>query len=206
MIFKRLIAFLFDIFVVVFISNTLSMTPLNPHYDDFVDLQTEILSKVEAFEEKIEDRNEEVEAQEKEAFSIYYKETVQELNQLSVISDVIIITVVLLYFVVFAFFFGGETVGLRLVRLKIVDKKNRRPSMWRLFFRISILYLLPFTVLNSIACYVLDASSYATFSSRCYLITNGLMWLMPLMVLFTHKNRGLQDIIAGTNVVEVERK
>jgi len=199
---RRFIAYIFDLFVVLFLAGTLSMTPLNPNYDDKVDLQTEYQTKHEEVTKKMEELSEDDAKKEFEDFYVYYKSTLKEVSKLNVYDDVITVSMFLLYFVVFVYFFEGETVGKRLLRVKIVDKNDKRASLWKLFLRAFVLYEIPFTIYNLVASYVLGNDAFAVSYSIMYIVSNVLMIAIAISIKASKDRRGLHDLIAGTKVVE----
>lgn len=77
---KRAIAFYIDMVIVVFLADVLSMTPLNPKYEAFVELQTEFQKRSDVLSSKAS-------KEQVDEFMVYYKENVLELNKLSIYSD-----------------------------------------------------------------------------------------------------------------------
>lgn len=199
---KRLIAYIFDLFVVMFVAQTLSMTPLNPNYDDIVDLQTEYQTKQEEVTERMKEMSDEDAQKEFDEFYVYYKDAFKRVSQLNIYDDIITIVLLFLYYVVFVYFFDGETVGKRLVKLKIVDKDDNKASVWRLALRVCILYEIPFTVWNLVASFILSNDAFAKSYSIMYTLTSAIMLGIAITVAFSKDKRGLHDMISGTKVVE----
>lgn len=121
---------------------------------------------------------------------------------------------VYLYFVLVQAIFQGSTMGKRLVGIRLVDKKGRRPKIYSLLKRYSLLYLPPIL-----------ARSYIDYFSRLFSQDFGLklstsvtyiylglyficlaiyiFWALSLLVNMLRKNRVLSyEIMSGTKIVK----
>lgn len=196
---KRAIAFYIDMVIVVFLADVLSMTPLNPKYEAFVELQTEFQKRSDVLSSKAS-------KEQVDEFMVYYKENVLELNKLSIYSDLIMMTILILYFVVFSYAFDKETAGKRLMKLRVVNKDGDKVGCANLLVRVSLLYGIPLTIWNMIACHILDKDAFWVSYSISNLVADVLMLSIIIVTTFTVRNRGLHDLIARTEVIELERK
>jgi hypothetical protein len=197
MILKRFVAYLIDILLVGFIASAIaSIDVLNPYYDDYLDAY-------ENFNETIDsiDESNVVEIITSSDFTDEYRSVLKYGACASIIS----VSCYLLYFVGFQKWNKNQTIGKKLMKIKVVNKDGSdNVSIWRYAVRTIFAYNLFFNSLGiCIAFYFSGKSFLITFmvvSLLGYLIT----YAGYLMILFKKDGRGIHDIVGGTKVVEVE--
>lgn len=208
-IIKRIFAYILDILIVSLVSGLISNTVINPYYEDILNLNSEYQEKYDELKEKI-DNLEDDEKDEKskkimDDFLPYYKESIKESTKLSLFDGCVTSTLLLLYFVIFAYYFGGETVGKRIMRIKIIRKDNSNVKMFNLLIRALILYGIPFTLLNILLSYTLNVNGYYV-ALRVIQTTQYVLEIVILsMCIISQDKRGLHDKLSGTKVVLNER-
>lgn len=110
----------------------------------------------------------------------------------------------LLYFVVFQSYNKGQTLGKKLVKIKIVSKEEKQLD-WND-------YLKRMLVVPPVFCIALDLLLLMFASKNIYLTGNIILTTMQIlllliagfMVIYRKDGRGLQDLIAGTKVIDVK--
>jgi hypothetical protein len=194
---KRFVAYLIDILLVGFIASAIaSIDVLNPYYDDYLDAY-------ENFNETIDsiDESNVIEIVTSNDFIYEYRSVLKYGACISIIS----VSCYLLYFVGFQKWNKNQTIGKKLMKIKVVNKDDSDSvSVWRYIARTIFAYNLFFNSLGiCIAFYLSGKSFLITFgvvSLLGYLIT----YAGYLMILFKKDGRGIHDIVGGTKVVEVE--
>ncbi len=194
---KRLAAYLVDFLIITLVSSALvRISFINPRY--------------EAYNEASQKYNNALNDYYKEKININeYTKIVSELNYdlnssgyVYLIGDIVI---AFLYFGVFAYFTKGQTLGKKLMNIKIVsNKENKSLKLYNYFIRTFILNGIIINITTFIAVW---------FSKKTYYKIAGIAGdfnmileiVILLMVLFNRDGRGLQDILAGTKVIDLKQ-
>ena len=182
-IFKRVIAYMIDILLVAVLSTLITTNSyINKDYNKYVKVYEEydnFYSEYEDSKEELEELLEDKELSEKE-----YEKNIDELNNLynyknidynyklikySVISSIINILLTLLYFVVIQHYFNGQTLGKRIMKLRVVSCNGKGLNM--------VNYLIGCLILNNVFINVLSVIFILVLSKNSYLIYNVLFFI-----------------------------
>ena len=109
------------------------------------------------------------------------------------------------YYVVFCYFNNGQTIGKKLCKIKIVDSKGNKPSIWNILIRSVFIYGIITNLYSVISINFLDVNSYSYSVSYISVCESLFIIITLLMMLYKKDGRGLHDIIAKTNVVKEEK-
>lgn len=193
---KRLAAYLIDFLIVTLISSALvRISFINPRYAEYEKASTAYNNALnDYYKEKI-NINE-------------YAKIVSELNYdlnstgyVYIIGDIVI---AFLYFGVFAYFANGQTLGKKLMNIKIVsNKENTKLKIHNYFIRTFILNGIILNIITFIAIWF-SKSTYYKIAGIAGDFNMALELIILLMVLFNRDNRGLHDILAGTRVIDLK--
>lgn len=190
MLLKRITAYLIDMTIVMLASSMLaSISYINPQLDEYNKIYkefNEIASKYSKNEITDEEYNK---------LTIDYN---YELEKNNIITMVISITTTILYFAIFQKYNNGQTLGKRIMKIKI-DKL----SLWRYLIRTIILYNVFFNLLKIILILIVSKENYILASNILYV--GALMVETTTLVLINMRKdaRGLHDLISGSHVTEV---
>lgn len=190
MLLKRITAYLIDMTIVMLASSMLaSISYINPQLDEYNKIYkefNEIASKYSKNEITDEEYNK---------LTIDYN---YELEKNNIITMVISITTTILYFAIFQKYNNGQTLGKRIMKIKI-DKL----SLWRYLIRTIILYNVFFNLLKIILILIVSKENYILTSNILYV--GALMVETTTLVLINMRKdaRGLHDLVSGSHVTEV---
>ena len=184
--FKRMGAFILDYFIVIFIVSLITMGFNSNKTNDLTDKMSKLLSDYQNGEITIDE---------------YKDEINYELQKSNLTSNIVSVTLYIGYFVVFATLNKGQTLGKKLLKIKVVNKDGEKPSIWNMLLRslfiynivsalFSIIFVNTFTYIYTIVGYVEFFVIIVSF----------------FMVTYKKDGRGLHDMIAGTNVIEEVKK
>ena len=129
-----------------------------------------------------------------------YKKYYYLIEKNSIAKLVIYIVLTILYFVFFNYITNGQTLGKKLMKLKIVSIDNKKVSIGNYFIRAIPMYQLIYYVTRLIGIIFLKESSYNKVTSISYSIENILEIAIFTMIMLGTSGRGLHDIIAKTKV------
>lgn len=249
-LFKRVLAYVVDLMVVLIITQSLSGIPqINPqidkynkYYDDYMTLFEDwTLFKgdlVKYFDDKElseEEYNKLVDKHDNyvEVLNTYYKDNkltkgnydklidkidnnykneykdiYYKIEKNSILYFVLYLVTIFGYFVLFAKYTGGQTLGKKLMRLKIVNNKDEKVSVpiWKYCLRALILYQPIYYIVKLIGVNFMVVDMYYDVTSIVYNIQGYLEMLIIVMVMMRLDGRGPQDLIAGTKVVLYDRE
>ena len=196
--FKRIVAYIIDIMVVTIIVTALyNLSFLNPNLDKYNEVYDKYTEEVKKYQ------NDEIKQDE---FMEEYKTYNYELQKESLYTDIIFISVYLLYFVGFNYITKGVTLGKKIMKLKIVtnDEKKSNPSIIKYLIRSLIAYSLIFKIILRICICFMDVSTYHTVYNIMYYLQNIVETAIMVMVVIRIDGRGLHDMIAKTVVVSCD--
>lgn len=173
-------------------------------YPDYEEILSEKYEDQKLTEKEYNQLNQKIDKEYQEAYKkVYYK---VEKNSLSYF--IIYLVTILAYFVGFNKLTDGQTLGKKLMRLKIKNNKdeNQSVSIWSYLIRACILYQPIYYIVKLIGILTLNMSNYYTITSIVYDIQYYLEFLIVIMVMIRVDGRGPQDLLAGTRVALYDRK
>ena len=224
--FKRFLAYIVDIAIISLVVTLLTANnKINFQYNKYADLNTKYNEVYEEYNEvlnkqtKLEKKYKEDKITKKEynktlkKYESISKKYQKELKVLthkiqknSVIYYIIYCAFVLGYFGIFQYSFNGQTLGKRILRLKIVNNKEGELRIWQTLLRTFILYNIWIYILIVSLAYILNSKDYYTPYIILNNISSTIQLLIGLMVIMNVNGRGLHDYIARTKVLEFDKE
>lgn len=205
--FRRVTAYLIDIFVVLLISNALSMSPINPYRESRADLTEEYYELATTYEEKLKDIDEE-DTEARKALIQEYDDLVDpmiiEMENQSIFEVIFYAVCALLYFGVFAFIMDSQTLGKKLMKLGIETLDDERVPVWKMLMRGFLITELPFTLMRLLFSFILGTNSYIISSQIILYLTFFYEVALIGTALMKKDGRGIHDMILGTKVVDLK--
>lgn len=194
---KRFIAFTIDIFIVSIICEALStMNFINIYRDDYLKTYNEYQEIYDSFENNqitLDQYNENV---------IYYN---YELSKDNIISYIIYIVIFTSYFVGLNCLYDGQTLGKKLMNIKIESKNNKKLNAWTYILRTILLTGIFGTFVLLILVFILKEKAYYDASFIISLLQYILQLIICITTLLNKEGRGLHDIICKTKVVDLTK-
>lgn len=191
--FERFAAYFIDIMLVSLIISIVGYTLPN-NTDKYQKQLTEITDKY---------LDNEVSAEE---YANEYMEILYNNQKSNIIESSISVILTIAYFVVFQYMNKGQTLGKKLLKIRVVDKDTNKPTtivkgLIRSLFTLNIAS----GVLNILFIYTLNKTSYFLG----YGFVGGLEWLFIIItiffVLYRKDGRGLHDMMTNTTVIKEGR-
>ncbi len=195
LVFRRFLAYVVDIIIVSAISSLLAMIPfLNPQQADYDALYKEVSDVLST---EITDENSEEITQRYEA--LYY-----DLNRANVNYVVIHVVVLIAYFGVFQWQNKGQTLGKRILKLRVVSANEKERGFFSYFLRAVLLHNILITIGQIVVILVMSKENYYlvynSFNTAGYVILYSILFCMVLR----SDHRGIHDLLAQTKVVMEE--
>ncbi len=193
--FKRIIAYLIDMMIITFISTALTyLSFINPKYDEYITYTEKYNTAIEKF---YDDQN-------VEEFSEVVNNLSYDLNKTGYVYIIGDIIITCLYFGIFAYFTGGQTLGKKLMKIKVVDyKTHNNPKIYQFLLRTLILNGIILN-LGTLILIMFKRQTYYHFYPWLANFDTILMLIIILTTLFTKEKRGIHDYIAKTKVIDLK--
>lgn len=212
---KRFVAYAIDILIVSLISSLItSNTLINKDYKKYIETYEEyeeIVDKYEVDKGALDDALEyeaitqdEYDVKLEELNETFDKDNVDynyKLIKLSIVSTIVSILVILLYFVVIQYYFNGQTVGKKIMKLRVVSNSSKKLNILNYLIRSLILNSVLINTLSIVMVFVLSKGSYLIYNEIIYVVNYLVETAIIFMMGFTKDNRGLQDYVANTKVI-----
>ena len=195
---KRILAYVIDTIFIVLITTLINnITFINPklndynkHYDEYIKIQEDY-------------KNKEID---KDKYAIEIKEYNYILTKEGLISSIITISSLIIYFGILPYFLKGQTLGKKALHIKIVSNKDKQLNIGNYLLRMVILNNIIFRILNVSGVYFLNKNSFYIYSSVISYIESLIETIIIFMVILRKDNRGLHDMISGTKVIEESKE
>ncbi len=190
---KRAFAYIIDLMIVVFIIGLFTnIEALNPNYEKY----EQAFESYKALIAESENTNNSQTV--KQATNVMY-----DLNKYSVSTSIINVVVMVLYFGLFQYYNKGQTIGKKLMKIKVVSNDGKKLKLSQVIIRMLIIN----SVLTSVIliCLISFASKglYISISKYINMIDATLVSVSIIMIMFKNDGRGLHDLLANTKVVYV---
>lgn len=198
MVLKRVVAYFIDMILVILVTSLLAnISYLNPQakeydkvYNEYTEFTKNSLSNIK------EEKDEKILAE--------YKAKIEDfsyrMDKNNIYGATISILMVLAYFVFFQKYNGGQTLGKKIMKIKIENNL----SLFKYFIRSLILYNLLPNIVRVGLIYFVSKSTYIVLNEACYIFSYVVEIIIIVMVTMRSDNRGLHDLVVGSNVVSAE--
>lgn len=120
-----------------------------------------------------------------------------------VIHNVINVIIIIAYFTIIPYFFMGQTVGKKIMGLRIVRNDGELLSINDLVIRSFVVYGLSYMLISLMLVYLLTANVYFIVVTILGFIQVVILLLTSLMIGIKKNKLGLQDILSKTKVINI---
>ena len=192
--FKRMGAFVIDYFIVLVIVSLITMGFNTNKNNDLNSQMNQLISDYQ--NEKIT-----IDEYKDETYKLNY-----ELQKENMTVNIVTITLYIGYFVVFATLNKGQTLGKKLLKIRVVNKNNDKPSIWNMLVRSLFIYNIISILFSTVAVNFLNINTFTYIYTTLGYIEYFVIIISFFMVIYKKDGRGLHDMMAGTNVIEEVKK
>lgn len=193
--YKRILAYLIDIFIVICIATILTM---------FIPVSKEYTNQMNELNAVLEDYS---------SGDISETEYLEKFNDISYIVNkesvqVSIVSVVLstIYFVVLAYYMNGQTFGKKIMKIQVVSANSKKLTMNNYLIRSLIVDSILMNTISIVTILFLEKSSYLKVYDVISTIFGAIYVVIFAMILFRQDGRGLHDLLANTKVISLNDK
>ncbi len=195
---KRILAYLLDILLVFFVASLVtSIRFINPYYDKYVETYEKYSDVLDKYYDGDIDEKEMIELNND---NYYY------LTKYSVSSNIAIVVVIILYFVIFQKFNHGATVGKQIMKIKVVGTDDKEVGILKhlvrtLFnFYIYVGSIIPLTI-STILVFIVKAKNYMMINTVISYVFLIYAIVNLVMILSRKDKRGIHELLSQTKVV-----
>ena len=187
---QRLMAYIIDVLLISFAVSLLSL----PFYD------TEGIQKLDSANQKIMNKYMDKKIDVKSYFS-ESSEINYEIARKSGVIYLFELVLSIIYFVVYQFYNDGETLGKKVMHIKVVKNDESELTINDLIYRSLIINSIFINII--ILSLIIFASSNVYFYGALTIqfIQYAVVIISAFMVMFSKSSRGLHDLVANTKVI-----
>ena len=140
-------------------------------------------------------------------YMTFYKKDYYNVEKNSICYFIIYLIVTFSYFVGFNYYTKGQTLGKKLLRLRIVNSKEEQDkvSILNYFIRCLFLYQPLYYIVKLIGVFILSSNNYYQITSIVYDINYYLEFIIILTVMIRMDGRGLHDLASSTRIASYDR-
>lgn len=121
-------------------------------------------------------------------------------------SYLVTLTLVLVYFVIFQFKNKGQTLGKKLMNIKVASIEEKQElHINDYLLRSLIINEMIFNILNVVAVFIFKGTTFTYVNSILIFLNMTILFITAIMVISRKDNRGIHDLLAKTKVVELEK-
>ncbi|MDD6224477.1 MAG: RDD family protein [bacterium] len=188
--FPRVISYIIDIIIVSMVASFIMVVlPRSENYDiylqEYEQVQADLIENKITVDEYIQR-------------SI---EVVHDLDYSNVVSMVVEVVLLILYFVVFQCYNKGQTLGKKIMNIRVVSSDGERLTFNHYIYRSVIIHSLLANILIIGMVLFIDKSVYYYASFTLQGIQILLIIISVFMVMYKKDGRGLQDLVGHTRVI-----
>ena len=187
--FDRLTAYIIDVIIISLITSIIftSIPTNNKELEkQLSSLQDEVLSNNITYEEFVDEYQD-----------LYYKNKKDTMTQ-----SAITLTITIAYFVIFQYMNKGQTIGKKILHLRVIDNNTEKPlSIFKGLIRSLLIWNILSGTLGIVLIYILNKESYITSYLIISSIESIFIFITAMFSLYRKDNRGLHDIIINSKVI-----
>ncbi len=188
---QRFIAFLFDIFILSSIASLISYPFLDAKSIDKLNKNSsEVIEKYTTGEIDMDTYVDEVKG-------ISY-----QLSQKQGVVSLVTLFLAVLYFIVYQYYNDGQTIGKKLMKIKVVSSTDKEITMNSFIFRSLIVNSILVDMISFAIVIFGNETAYFYGVAICGIIKYTLLLICGFMVMWSKSGMGLHDRIAHTTVVK----
>ncbi len=199
---KRFAAYIIDMMIVAIVCNlVIALIPKSSNYNKLLNQSNEI---VEKYSEKLTGEDSKMTDKDYKNYLDEIAPISYQIERESFVGSIIAIVIYVLYYVVFQYKNNGQTLGKKLMKIK-VTKDSSELTINDLIFRSFIVNSILSGLINLVLLFTTKNINYIYASEVISIIFSAILIVSGLMCCFRKDKKALQDVITKTSVVEVKQ-
>ena len=135
-----------------------------------------------------------------------YTNLLYDYQKENVLQTGISLALTIAYYVIFQYMNKGQTIGKKLLGIKVVNKDTKEPiSIPKGLLRTFIIYSIPSITVGILFLYIVNQKYYFMIYSSVLIIEMLFLLITIMFTLYKKNGRGLHDIMANTIVIKESR-
>lgn len=195
--YKRLIAYILDMLIIYIISSLIFTIVFRNDYQKYTEATEDYFNKITNIAKETKDKNKMV-------------DNVNEISynyiKLGTTQTIFVITTEIIYFIFIQFFLNGQTLGKKLLKIKIVPLEGEKLEAGLFVLREIVLLVIPIRVVDLIALLTTGMNTYLKINNLTSNLNSIISILIIGTILFRQDERGIHDLISKTKVIRVEKE
>ena len=188
--FRRLAAYLFDVLFISIVASVIASGISSTKYEEAYKEYEDVMGSYTSGELEINKYAEQL------------GEATYNLQKASIPTTSITLMLSIVYFIVFQYLNKGQTLGKKLLRLK-VQENGKEPSIKAMIIRTFFIDSIFSTLCAIILVYSLNKNNFYSVYNVVTLIETVFVFTSVLFILYRKDKLGLHDVIAHTEVIKV---
>ena len=211
LLFKRIIAYFIDLLVIsILVSLLSSINFLNPQKDKYNKALTKYNEYIKEMQASLENKTTDLDL----IIDEEYIDFMYKLQYYSLSYTIIEIVVIILYFTLFSIFNNNQTIGKRLLKIKLVNSDNSTNiPIWKYIIRGALIPIFTNIILYNTIASIINTGIMFVFKSKYFFYSNIIVTVrfcaycyIDIIVLLASKGEtSLHDKITKTKVIEIVR-
>ena len=191
--FPRLIAYVIDtVLVLALMLGIACVLPVNSNHQKYMDEYKTI--QADLIDGKIT----------KKEFTNRYKDVVYDLDYTNTLVSLTQTVVFILYFIVFQYYNKGQTIGKKIMRIKVISTKDKEVSLDQIAIHALIANSIIINLLLVASVLFIGREYYYYASLGLQLINYFVIIVALVMIIFRKDGKGIHDVLANTKVVSIK--
>ena len=174
-----IISFIFSIITIGFKPNTDIEEKYNEVYDNYI--------------------NGEITA---EQYLEEYTDVLYDMQKANALPNAINTLLIIVYFIVFQYLNKGQTIGKKLLKIKIVNEDKKDISISQMLIRGIMIYSILSSLINIILFFNVSRKIYMVSYLSIGAIETLVLFLSAIFILYRNDKRGLHDIVSKSIVIK----
>ena len=185
---QRALAYLLDIFILSFIFSIITIgfkpnTEIEEKYNEVYD--NYIKGEITA-----------------EQYLDEYTDVLYDMQKANALPNAINTVLIIVYFIVFQYLNKGQTIGKKLLKIKIVNEDKKEISPKQMLIRGIMIYPILSSLINIILFFNVSRKVYMTSYLTIGAIESLILFLSAIFILYRNDKKALHDIVSKSIVIK----
>ena len=195
LLYKRIIAYLVDMLVISVIASLITMAfPKNDAYQVKLKEASEITKQYQ---------NKEIEEEE---FRKRYNDVSYEMSKSTIDQSIIVVIVTISYFTLLYKFNNGQTLGKRLMKLRVVSANDKEIGINHYLLRCLLINSALSNIITIILLMFLSKDKYVLINDKLSLLFSIFYVACVGLIMYRDDGRGIHDFITNTKVIDTRKE
>lgn len=139
-------------------------------------------------------------------YFVHFTDVVKDIDQELVLYNIINSFFILIYFVIFPYLKNGQTLGMKLFKIKIERQDKEKLMLNELLIRAFCIHGLIYMLVSLVTVFALPPIAYFIVSSIFGFFQILLVIISVFMIIYRKDKRGFEDICSKTHVINVKER